>query len=365
MAERMNARADVLFRVARRDTRLASVRYRGLIPACALEDENLTTAICSHAAPSPVSPLVAIAVKPLAGADAAWVSTMRACGIPTVVDLCDNIFVAGYGGADSRIADTFRETSRSGLVTVPTQVLKEVVEQNTGISPMQIRVVPDIVETPALLRRQKRMVQDHADAMTPRNAWLKVSTWAGRNARALGGEGPILLWFGNHGGSYASFGLSDLVIWEDALRDASGLGAQLWVVSNHRERFEAMRASLPIRSRYFEWSPGRVDMLLALADVCLVPNSMDVFSQGKSSNRALKALAAGVPVVATPTPAMRELDGGLWLENPAAGVRAYVEDRVLRDRHLGHARRIMARDFSMQALRNVMSGVVRDARSHV
>lgn len=355
---------DVLFRVASRDTRLASVRYRALLPACALQDDRYTTALCSDASPSNVQPRVAIGVKPLRSSDAAWVSRMRARGVPTVVDLCDNIFVDGYGGKGSSIADGFRHTVRGGLVTVPTTALRDVVRANTDVVPERVMIVPDIVEDAMLLHRQTRMLGARQPSAVRLPGWGRVGAWAGRGMRALGMRGPVLIWFGNHGASHASFGLDDLRLWQDALREASLLGAQLWVVSNHRQRFEAMQGALPIRSRYFEWSPSRVDTLLACADVCLVPNSMDPFSRSKSPNRALKSLAAGVPVVATPTPAMLELEGAVWLGEPAAGIRAYLQDPRLRGAHLASARQRMQQDFSMVALRQAMSAVMREALAH-
>ncbi len=363
LPERM-AGCDVLFRVARRDTGLASVRYRALLPACALEDGAYRTRVCSREVPAQVHPRVAIAVKPLQAAEAAWVSDMRASGVPTVVDICDNIFVEGYGGASSAIADSFRTTIRNGLVTVPTEALKAVVEENTDIAPDMVRVVPDIVESAELLRRQARMVDDRNPRFLQGQLANRVAPWIQRGARALGVGRPVLLWFGNHGGSYARFGLDDLTLWEDALRDASALGAQLWVVSNHRQRFEELRKALPIPTRYFEWSPSRVDALLEISDVCLVPNSMDAFSRSKSPNRALKALAAGVPAVATPTPAMKELMGGVWLDEPSAGIRAYLEGAAIRERHLASARTLMAEKFSMAALRDAMTDVVQGALAH-
>lgn len=355
---------DVLFRVARRDTRLASVRYRALLPACALEDGLYRTSVCSSDMPTEVCPRVAIAVKPLQAAEAAWVSGMRARGVPTVVDICDNIFVNGYGGTSSGIADLFRATIRNGLVTVPTESLRAVVQENTGIAPGMVKVVPDIVESAGLLRRQWRMVDGRRAPILQAQLVDRVVPWVRRSARVLGVGRPVLLWFGNHGGSYARFGLDDLMLWEDALRDASALGAQLWVVSNNRQRFEAMRTSLPIRARYFEWSPSRVDALLGFTDVCLVPNSMDAFSRSKSPNRALKALAAGVPVVATPTPAMKELDGAVWLDTPSVGIRAYLEGTGMRERHLASARLLMAQKFSMAALRDAMTDVVQEALAY-
>jgi hypothetical protein len=355
---------DVLFRVARRDTRLASVRYRALLPACALRDEGCSTALCSDDAPSSVRPRVAIAVKPLRGSDAAWVARMRSDGVPTVVDLCDNIFVADYAGKGDAIADAFRRNTRQGLVTVPTEGLRRIVCEHADIPSDRVLVVPDIVECTDLLRRQHAMVGERGPSRWPQTAMQCLGRWMRPRARALRIGSPVLLWYGNHGATHARFGLDDLLLWREALREGARLGAQLWVVSNHRERFEAMRRDLPIRARYFEWTPARVDALLPFADICLVPNSMDAFSRGKSANRALKALAAGVPVVATPTPAMRQLEGAVWLQDPASGIRAYLGDPSRRAAHLAHARGVLDQQYSMGALRRAMAQVVKEAPAH-
>lgn len=354
---------DVLFRVAQRDTRLASVRYRALMPACALQDSRYSTEVCSRKTPAGADPRVAIAVKPLQAVDADWVNRMRQRRVPTVVDICDNIFVDGYGG-DPAIADTFRRTIEGGLVTVPTDALKRVLLEHAGLASDSVKVVPDIVESPLLLRRQRQML-DAPPAVKSLNAiGDRMLGWRQAGARMLRMGGPVLLWFGNHGASYSRFGLDDLVMWEDALRVASASGAQLWVVSNHRERFEGMRKSLPIHTRYFEWSPDRVDALLRVADVCLIPNSMDAFSRSKSANRALKALAAGVPVVATPTPAMQELMGSVWLDQPTSGIDTYLGNAQMRDMHLARARALIDDKYSMAALRAAMTDVVEGAIAH-
>lgn len=340
-----------VLRLARQDTSLASVRYRGLLPACALNDLGWRTTLTSRGRScEPHDARIAIAVKPLAQADADWTRGMRDAGMPVIVDLCDNIFVEGYAVDGPAIAERFALTVEGCTVTVPTPALGDVVAANTAVRREDILLVPDIVETPALLRQQRRVVGERrpiAGELAQRMAMIA------RRMRRGTGPRRKMIWFGNHGG-HSRFGLDDLLLFAPALQDAARLGAELWVVSNHRERYEALRRTLPIRSSYVEWSHSRLESLLASSDVCLIPNSGDAFSRTKSANRALKALAAGVPVVATGTDAYAGLSDAVWLGSPSEGVRTYLQDSATRDMHLRAARAAIERDHSMPSLRRAM-----------
>lgn len=345
-------------RLASIETSLASVRYRGLLPACALSDLGWGVTLTSRARQQDSDGArLAIAVKPLTRTDSDWTRRMRDAGIPVVVDLCDNIFVEGYAANGPAIAERFARTVEGCIVTVPTPGMREVVIGNTAVRSEEILIVPDIVETPRLLRRQRELVGEGTSIM---GGLRTRSASLARRVRRATSQRRQLLWFGNHGG-HSRFGLEDLLLYASALREAARLGAELSVVSNHRARYEALRKALPIPSRYFEWSHDRLESLLATSDVCLIPNSGDPFSRTKSANRALKALAAGVPVVATETAAYKGLSDAVWFGSPAEGIRAYLEDPGLRRDHLRAAHAVIEREYSMPSLRRAMSEVLRHA----
>jgi len=339
-------------RVAQRDLLLASVRYRGLLPACAVEDLGWKVCVGSGDELPPPNTSVVIVVKPLSERDAAWVRAVAGAGLPVVVDLCDNVFVDGYAGRGTEIGRRFSETcSVVDAVTVPTIGLRNIVIERTGLTSDRVLVVPDIVETASLLNRQRRLIQEEESWRDQLRNLLRRFTARRRRTRSL-------LWYGNHGASYANFGMDDLLLFHEGLTQAAEMGAELLVVSNNRQRFERLAARLPIRSRYFEWTPGIVDDLLPSAGVCLVPNSLDAFSLTKSTNRALKALSTGVPVVATPTPAYGDLQDAVWLGDPGQGILAYLNDEDLRRKHLGTAKAILDRRYSLAALTQSMAGVL-------
>lgn len=350
----MERQGVIYIRVAQRDLRLASVRYRGLLPGCALEDLGWKVSVGTGAALPPEGTNLVVAVKPLSERDATWVRKVGSAGTPVVVDLCDNVFINGYGGQGTVVGQRFIETcSVAAAVTVPTEGLRQIVIARTGMAADRVLVVPDIVETMTLLARQRKLLQ-------LKERWPDLIRRLLRGARnGAAKRAPALLWYGNYGASYANFGMSDLLLFSDALRQASQRhGAELWVVSNNRERFDQLEPQLPIKAHYFEWTPTIVDELLALARICLVPNSLDPFSATKSANRAVKALSSNVPVVATPTAAYSGLDKAVWLGDPASGVLAYLNDPGVRKSHLDEAKRALETHYSIATLRKSLQGVV-------
>jgi glycosyltransferase involved in cell wall biosynthesis len=60
-------------------------------------------------------------------------------------------------------------------------------------------------------------------------------------------------------------------------------------------------------TEYYEWSIDLLNEKLKEASVVLLPNSLDSFSECKSTNRAVMAISAGIPVVATKTKALAPL----------------------------------------------------------
>lgn len=351
----------VTFRIARRGLDLASVRYRGLIPAVAMQLSGWQVELVSGKDQCAETDL-AFAVKPLLQADANWAREQVRQGVPVIVDLCDNVFVPGYGGKDPGIADRFRQTvSLASAVTVPTTALANLLHRCFPDNLPPVFVVPDIVETSAILKKERALVGVSTGILETAMKSLKsgISRVSRISvARTISSKVKKIIWFGNHGASYASFGITDIEIFEDALRAISEeFLIELWVVSNSREKFNSVVVPLGVPCRYFEWDEERVDTLLPFADVCIVPNSLDEFSRVKSANRALKALAIGVPVVATPTSAYENLGGALWLGDPLEGLRRYLSRPELVAADLAHARESISKNFSLYSVGLAMNKI--------
>ena len=337
------------------------MRYRGLTPCVALQQRGWSVACISGNDPTPEATSLGVAVKPLQARDANWVRDLQEKGVPVIVDICDNVFVAGYGGRNAQIAERFNQTLKlASALIVPTPALGEVMQRAVEDT-IPVLVLPDIVETDSLLRQQRALI----GVPSLGGRWFSPGRWKdvlrGRRERVLSrGGAKKLIWFGNHGADYASFGITDILIFASALQAlALDFDIELWVVSNSREKYEQVVLPMGVKSRYLEWDERQVDKLLPGMDICIVPNSLDEFSITKSANRALKALAAGVPVVATRTSAYEELDGMVWLGDPLQGLREYLENASLRRKHLKLAKETIHRRFSLQRLGEDLESLVR------
>lgn len=329
------------------------MRYRALMPVLALGDAGVSAECITASAPLPSRDAIVHAIKPISKRDADWSHRAADAGRRLVVDLCDNVFVEGYGNAGHEFGDRFRAlASRAAAVSVPTQSLADCVVSQCAIDSARVSVVPDVAETPDVLARERALVSDdHRPGLIARFRSRFARRSRLRAFRAIADGAPCLIWFGNHGASYASYGLSDLLLFGDALRTvARSRPILLFIVSNHVERYHGIASALGIRTRYVEWSEDVVDDLLAVSDICIVPNSGDEFSRTKSPNRALKALAAGVPVVATPTEAYGALGDAVWTGDPAEGMRRLLDDGTFRAAQLERARATIDAHYSLAAL---------------
>jgi hypothetical protein len=182
------------------------------------------------------------------------------------------------------------------------------------------RVTPRSISPAGRVTLANKARNEHPVSATTARPIEHVGRKASPNARRL-------LWYGNHGAAHGRFGMIDLVDNRIALeRIALELDVELVVVSNNLEKFKQMIVPLAIPSRYVEWSPARVQDELARADIVLVPNSCDAFSLGKSANRTALALMAGLPVVATPTPALAPLADCIEAGDFYTGIRRYLTD---------------------------------------
>jgi hypothetical protein len=130
-------------------------------------------------------------------------------------------------------------------------------------------------------------------------------------------ETKKIVWFGNHGAKYANFGILDLLPLRTVLEKAHQLvPIELIVISNNRDRFIKYIANFNCFTRYVEWSSTAVENVLATSSVSLVPNSLDPFSICKSANRTVLSLNANVPVIATLSPALQDLQSVIYYSNP-------------------------------------------------
>jgi glycosyltransferase involved in cell wall biosynthesis len=170
-----------------------------------------------------------------------------------------------------------------------------------------------------------------------------------------------ILWFGNHGGSHANFGMLDLLYIREALESlAAELPVELLVVSNNYDKYNKHIRPLAIPTRYLEWNADSMAQHFSDADVVVIPNSLDEFSFCKSSNRTVLALAHGVPVVATLTPSLDPLRKCILVDDFEEGLRRYLTDDALARRHVKQGKRLIERLYGQEAIGKLWSNVINE-----
>lgn len=360
------------WKVAALATNIASVRYRAVIPMLALESAGVHSRLFSSAHESNLDGLdVLVIVKSFTPDDLRLTQAARARGIRVVFDLCDNIFIGDYG-RKSRFspAQIFQGiAAQCSCIVATTDPLAEAIRAEVGDVP--VVVIPDGIESPGLPVRISRIIKEAAAATRSSrlpmvrqrvgNVVHRVRTEGvqlipsliGFVARRVGGAlvkgvrrglhrkpgkaaasaAPLvsgeakpgarrIVWFGNHGAEHARFGMLDILEFRAALEAiAAERDVELVVISNNQDKYRNEIAPLAIPSRYVDWSSRNVEQWLQQAALVIIPNTLDPFSLCKSANRTVLALAYGVPVVATRTPALHPLDEFIHTGDPLAAMR--------------------------------------------
>jgi len=384
------------------DPKVASFRYRCVIPAWALQQIGHDSAIFVDESPDP-SQFDALIIVKQAGERLDEVArAFRALGKPVFLDLCDNIFVPGY--AQRRGPELSAETAADlvrhaeGFVT-PTHALERVARRHLG-DDVASWVVPDAAITPDAyqaisawlprsivatpLRRMDRFISGSRrvfGAEIDETSASAQGTQSGardkHDSEMFGVESDWqvdhlpedtarVVWFGRHGSFHSEFGMGLLkpVIeeLEYAHRDRP---IELVVISNNRIRFDALTHGVKIFTRYEIWSNERVFFELSRADLFVMPSAADPFSLCKSANRAVLALANNVPVVASYLESLEPLRDALILDDWRAGIDAYLFDPDTANEHLARAQPVLAEQFSTEAISRQWDAILGGGRNEL
>jgi hypothetical protein len=416
--------------VASLSLNVASVRYRAILPIVALEFAGHTCEIFTHSNAVDLEKIdILVVVKNFSVETYGIVQKAHALQIPVILDLCDNIFVNGYGKNSTALPrDIFLGMAKyASAIVVPTSPLAEIISrhvenvrvdvipdgvitnetnakldqrllsaQNTSITPtaLEVRIQTDkvknlaksfgAVSVPGLLVRISkrwrtlltvsfwRRRASRVKAALLLNARVALVKYRKSKAKAAPAEAvrtapntASLLWFGNHGAGYADFGMLDLLLIREALEAiAKEYRVELVVVSNNKKKYDAFIQPLAIPSRYVEWTIEAVEKEMSKAKVVLIPNSRDDFSICKSANRSVHALTRNLPVVATATPGLAPLTGGIAVDDFLSGLRRYLsDDRNIR-RDVKQGKNLVETFFSPHVISQTWTSTLRGAMTH-
>jgi hypothetical protein len=332
---------------------VASMRYRCWHMAWALSRMGLESRVYTKAEElrRELADLDAVVIVKRLDTQAEAVAAAAArMGKPVFLDLCDDLLGVAYKSSQRDVLWTTFEGMAPNLraITTPSPALAERLRCDTQTA-VPIVVIPDMAETRTILRQVAAFAEAEAPASEPSAAreglTARVMGWL----RPLGARpGPKrVVWFGNHGAPHSNFGVLSLIPAAVALREAHArTPLELTVVSNHPAKFETIIAEFGVPVRYVSWTTEAVYDELERADVALLTNGDDRFSQVKSANRALQALACGTPVVATLSPSLEALGDAVVLDDVAGGLRRYLGGGGAGANAVRSGRRAIARGYA-------------------
>jgi hypothetical protein len=286
----------------------AGVRLRCTLPVAVLRSQGLPVAIVDDLNGTPPDVAI-IQAKWLLDAGELTrltarleaVQRWRDGGCRLLLDLFDNYFLNESG--DPRRTELLTRL-RGGLglfdgFTVSSPGLVPYLRAEVGPT-ASVLVVGDPLEGPGA----HRLYESPIRRANP-TRWLATwRAWADdRNLAMRRRQKRQLLWFGNHGSSYAQGGMAELGRILGALEAAAArVPMQLTVVSNSEPRYREILGTATFEHRYRAWDRLHFASCLRGHDLVILPATITPFTASKSNNRLLLPLALGVPVIADALP---------------------------------------------------------------
>ncbi len=401
----------VVWKVLELRVDVASVRYRALMPALGLHERGYDSIFLQYGErPSPLSNIcAAVFVKSFSAEDFALAEDFCRAGIPVILDLCDNVFIPEYelGPFGQAFAHFKAMAAISRAVLVPTEELATQLRRQTGYQG-RVVVIPDQVETEATAREVLRFRQTLAHCrrhIVPRilarlpSPLAAAMTPAVRAASRLVGPRSVVrqkarhllarsdplgqafltaaataaptrlgqraaarrrvIWFGNHGAPHSMFGMPSLAAILPNLKALNeAIPIELAIVSNNVKQFTELFSNLPFPASYAQWDLLSIFANVSSADVCVLPNPRDDFSLCKSQNRAVLALALGVPVVADSIPSLDDFKECVIFDDWVGGIQTYLSDPDRTARDVARARGVIGRLFGRTAVTNLWQALL-------
>ncbi|GID05779.1 hypothetical protein TMM008_29810 [Pseudomonas sp. 008] len=155
----------------------ASVRYRALLPLLALEKEGFICSLFTNRSPVDLESLdVLVIVKAFSVESLALVQRARALNIPVVIDLCDNIFVPGYGKSQlGTPGEMFAAMARlATAVVTTTEPLADVIKAHVpGIT---VHIIPDGLASETVVHEGSQLINNARAIEKP----MTQSLWRSR-----------------------------------------------------------------------------------------------------------------------------------------------------------------------------------------
>jgi hypothetical protein len=287
---------------------IASIRLRCLLPMARLAAEGVRAEGYSRGRRDAYETVVFSKTYDAAAlAEAQW---LKARGRRVLLDLCDNHFFGEreIGSVRERSVRLEKMIEAADLVIVSTPTLRDQLIERFSLTAEKLRLIPDYLEEGA----------DGRLSLSGRFALWRLKRFLGGHPGAL-----RLIWFGNHGAGTPA-GMADLARIRPMLQaHARAHPVTLTVMSNSRRTYRRVMSGWSLPTTYVAWSVNRMDAVLRLHDVAVLPINPSPFTLAKTVNRPATAVLNGLGVIADAIPSYEELRPFVRLDDWAGGLDYY------------------------------------------
>jgi hypothetical protein len=314
---------------------IASIRLRCLMPMARLGHAGVRAEGYSRARREAYDTVVfSKTYDESAIAEAQW---LKARGKRVLLDLCDNHF---FGEAeDPSIAERAERLGRmiaaADLVVVSTPALQEQLIERFTLPAQRLQLIPDYLEQDS----RRRVSIPSRLALWRLRRFLKAHPGALR-----------LIWFGNHGAGTPA-GMADLTRVKPMME--AHAGAQpltLTIMSNSRRTYREVMSGWSLPTTYVGWAVDRVDPVLKLHDVAVLPINPNPFTLAKTVNRPATAVLNGLGVIADAIPSYEELRPYIRLDDWVEGLAHYSDLKTSGHIDVSAAKTHLRRAYSDEAI---------------
>lgn len=287
---------------------------------------------------------------------------LKAKGVKLIIDTCDNHLYQPFPNEKWQAAKKhFNEMLQlADHLVFSTETVSNEIQKNIPVK-LPISIIGDAIETQEdlysvpLWRRMlsKYYYIDNYSAYELRQQ-LKRTSKAG---------GMKLVWFGSHGSSIASGGMTSIQTLRDLLhrlsKDVRPLS--LTVISNHRTKYEQITSDWKIPTYYCDWSRPTFYRLLKMHDICVIPIERNSFTLCKTNNRLVTAIACGLAVVADSIPSYLEFKDCCSLDDWEHGLSNYLSDDELRRIDVTAGQTLIEKNWSHENIGQLWADVLQQS----
>jgi len=318
---------NIMWRLGTKSKKIASTRYRCLIPSENLKPLGYSSQLYSGSQwPQTVKNSdIMVVVKYFYQSDKQNFEHFKNAGGKIIFDVCDLL--------------TF--WNRTEIKTHKISNINQKIEQSNLFESLLPLADTLVVPSPYLAKQFQRLtkapIKVIPDPISPTDSdWLSFLYPVTTVPDQLN-----LLWFGNSGEPLVS-GLFDLLTIKNELEHfAQNHPCTLTVISDDRVLFQELESHFHfMKLRFYKWSPNRVINAIRSLDALILPISKNDFALSKSANRSLLALYNGMPVIATETEALQDLsewisfDFKKGLQQVSSQKENQLKNKLATDQHL-------------------------------